>query len=106
MRPLDFQAWEAIRIVGEAATRSKSGDPRTIADYAMRPDFEIAAFKGVPVSFRTWDRQLSQPILLVQPKMLVSVAPEPGFLNPVSPLNTLGFDKSETSCKIPSGEKS
>ena len=106
MRPLDFQAWEAIRIVGEAATRSRSGDPKTIADYAMRPDFEIAAFKGVPVSFRPWDRQLSQPILLVQPKMLVSVAPEPGFLNPVSPLNTLGFDKSETSCKIPSGEKS
>ena len=106
MRPLDFQAWEAIRIVGEAATRAKSGDPKTVAEYAMRPDFEIAAFKGVPVRFRPWDRQLSQPILLVQPKMLVSVAPEPGFLNPVSPLNTLGFDKSETSCKFPSGEKS
>ena len=106
MRPLDYQAWEAIRIIGEAATRSESGDPRTIADYAMRPDFEIAAFKGVPVRFRPWDRQLSQPILLVQPKMLVSVAPEPGFLHPVSQLETLGFDKPETGCKIPSGGKS
>ena len=106
MRPLDYQAWEAVRIVGEAATRSKSGDPKTVADYAMRPDFEIAAFKGVPVRFRPWDRQLSQPILLVQPRMLVSVAPEPGFLHPVSPLETLGFDKNETACKIPSGEKS
>jgi len=106
MRPLDYQAWEAIRIIGEAATRSNSSDPKTVADYAMRPDFGIAAFKGVPVRFRPWDRQLSQPILLVQPKMLVSVAPEPGFLHPVSPLETLGFDKSETSCKIPSGDKS
>ena len=106
MRPLDYQAWEAVRIIGEAATRSKSGDPKTVADYAMRPDFDIAAFKGVPVRFRPWDRQLSQPILLVQPRMLVSVAPEPGFLHPTSPLDTLGFDKNETACKIPSGEKS
>jgi ABC transporter substrate binding protein (PQQ-dependent alcohol dehydrogenase system) len=106
MRPLDYQAWEAIRIIGEAATRSKSGDPKTVADYAVRPDFQIAAFKGVPVRFRSWDRQLSQPVLLVQPKMLVSVAPEPGFLHPVSPLDTLGFDKPETGCKIPTGAKS
>ncbi len=106
MRSIDYQAWEAVRIIGEAATRAKSGDPKTVADYIVRPDFQIAAFKGVPVSFRPWDRQLSQPILLVQPKMLVSVAPEPGFLHPVSPLDTLGFDKPETGCKIPSGAKS
>ena len=106
MRPLDYQAWEAIRIIGEAATRAKSADAKVIGAYILHPDFQIAAFKGVPVSFRAWDRQLSQPILLVQPKMLVSVAPEPGFLHPVSPLDTLGFDKPETGCKIPSGEKS
>ena len=106
MRSIDYQAWEAIRIIGEAATRSKSGDPKVVADTIVRPEFQIAAFKGVPVSFRPWDRQLSQPILLVQPKMLVSVAPEPGFLHPVSPLDTLGFDKPETGCKIPSGAKS
>ena len=106
MRPLDYQAWTAIRAIGEAATRAKSGDPATISDYMLRPDFEIAAFKGVPVSVRPWDRQLRQPILLVQPKMLVSVAPEPGFIHPVSPLDTLGFDKPETGCKLPSGGKS
>ena len=106
MRPLDYQAWTAVRALGEAATRSKSGDPKIVADYVLRPDFEIAAFKGVPVSIRPWDRQMRQPILLVQPKMLVSVAPEPGFLHPVSPLDTLGFDKPETGCKIPSGGKS
>ena len=106
MRPLDYQAWTAIRAIGEAATRAKSGDPATVSDYMLRPDFEIAAFKGVPVSMRPWDRQLRQPILLVQPKMLVSVAPEPGFIHPVSPLDTLGFDKPESGCKLPSGGKS
>jgi ABC transporter substrate binding protein (PQQ-dependent alcohol dehydrogenase system) len=106
MRPLDYQAWTAIRAIGEAATRAKSGDPKTVADYILHPDFDIAAFKGVPVSVRDWDRQLRQPILIVQPRMLVSVAPEPGFLHPVTPLDSLGFDKPETGCKIPSGGKS
>ena len=106
MRPLDYQAWVAIRAIGEAATRTKSGDAKVVADYILRPDFEIAAFKGVPVSIRPWDRQLRQPILLVQPRMLVSVAPMAGFLHPVSNLDTLGFDKPETGCKAPSGERS
>jgi ABC transporter substrate binding protein (PQQ-dependent alcohol dehydrogenase system) len=106
MRALDYQAWTAIRAVGEAATRAKSGDPKAVTAYMARSDFEIAAFKGVPVSLRDWDRQLRQPILLVQPKMLVSVAPEPGFLHPVSALDTLGFDKPETGCKFPIGGKS
>lgn len=106
MRPLDYQAWVAVRAIGEAATRAKSGDAKTVVDYMLRPDFEIAAFKGVPVTVRPWDHQIRQPVLLVQPKMLVSVAPEPGFLNPVSPLDTLGFDKPETACHFASGGKS
>lgn len=106
MRPLDYQAWVAVRAIGEAATRAKSGDPRTVFDFMLRPDFEIAAFKGVPVTVRPWDHQLRQPVLIVQPKMLVSVAPEPGFLNPVSPLDTLGFDKPESACHFAAGGKS
>ena len=106
MRPLDYQAWVAVRAIGEAATRARSGDPKTVAAYMLRPDFEIAAFKGVPVTVRPWDHQLRQPILIVQPRMLVSVAPEPGFLNPVSPLDTLGFDKPETACHFAAGGKS
>ncbi len=106
MRPLDYQAWEAVRVIGEAATRAKSGDPKVIAATIADPGFAIAAFKGVPVSIRSWDRQLRQPILLVQPKMLVSLAPEPGFLHPDTPLDSLGFDQGDTTCKLPTGGKS
>lgn len=105
MRPLDYQAWTAIRAIGEAAIRAQSSSPRVIGAYMERPDFEIAAFKGVPVSLRAWDRQLRQPILLVQPKMLVSLSPQPGFLHPVTPLDSLGFDEPESGCKIRSGGK-
>jgi ABC transporter substrate binding protein (PQQ-dependent alcohol dehydrogenase system) len=106
MRPLDYQAWTAIRAIGEAATRTGSGDPKVIGAYMLRPDFEIAAFKGVPVSLRPWDHQLRQPILLTQPRMLVSLAPEPGFLHPVTALDSLGFDAPESGCKLRSGDKS
>ena len=105
MRPLDYQAWTAIRALGEAATRAHSASAKVIGDFMLRPDFEIAAFKGVPLSLRSWDRQLRQPILLVQPKMLVSVSPQPGFLHPVTALDSLGTDEPESGCKIRSGGK-
>ena len=100
MRPLDYQAWTAIRAIGEAATRSHSGDPKVIGDFMLNADFEIAAFKGVPVSLRAWDHQLRQPILLVQPHMLVSISPQQGFLHPASPLDSLGMDQPESGCKF------
>jgi ABC transporter substrate binding protein (PQQ-dependent alcohol dehydrogenase system) len=105
MRPLDYQAWTAIRAIGEAATRTQSGSAKVIGDYMLRPDFDIAAFKGVPVSLRNWDHQLRQPILLIQPRMLVSLSPQPGFLHPVTALDSLGTDEPESTCKIRSGDK-
>ena len=62
--------------------------------------FDLAAFKGVPLSFRIWDHQLRQPILIAQPAAMVSVAPEPGFLHERTPLDTLGTDQSESACRF------
>lgn len=101
MRPLDYQVWTAVRAIGEAATRARSSDPAELARTILAPDFQLAAFKGVPMTFRPWDRQLRQPILLVQPAALVSVSPQPGFLHQRTPLDTLGADQPESACRIP-----
>jgi ABC transporter substrate binding protein (PQQ-dependent alcohol dehydrogenase system) len=53
----------------------------------------------MPLSFRAWDGQLRQPVLLAAPRSLVAVAPIEGFLHPKSELDTLGYDQPETSCK-------
>ncbi len=90
MRPIDYQAWTAVRAVGEAVVHENSADPRKLSAYMLGPDFSVAAFKGVAVSFRPWDRQLRQPLLLAQPAFLVAVAPQPGFLHQRTPLDTLG----------------
>ncbi|MFG1433272.1 ABC transporter substrate-binding protein [Xanthobacter sp. V2C-8] len=100
MRPADYQAWLAVRMVGEAATRTKSADSAAVADYLRGPGFSIAAFKGVPLSVRPWDQQVRQPLLLAQPFGIVSVAPEEGFLHQFTPLDTLGFDAPESKCRL------
>lgn len=98
MTPLDYAAWLAVRSIGEAATRTRSADAQVLRDYIRGLDFNLAAFKGVPVSFRDWNGQLREPILLTSPRLLVSVSPQEGFLHPFSTLDTLGYDRSETAC--------
>jgi ABC transporter substrate binding protein (PQQ-dependent alcohol dehydrogenase system) len=100
MRPLDYQAWMAVRTVGEAATRTKSAEFAPIRDYVKGPDFTLAAFKGQALTFRTWDGQLRQPIILGTPKLPVTVSPQEGYLHKVNELDTLGFDQPESACKL------
>jgi ABC transporter substrate binding protein (PQQ-dependent alcohol dehydrogenase system) len=99
MRPADYNAWMAARMVGEAASRARSGSYKDLVAYMKSPTFELAAFKGVALSLRDWNGQLRQPVLVTSPKLLVSVSPQQGFLHQFSELDTLGFDKPETKCK-------
>jgi ABC transporter substrate binding protein (PQQ-dependent alcohol dehydrogenase system) len=100
MTALDMQAWTAARMVGEATTRTNSGDAKTVFDFIKGKDFSIAAFKGQRLTLRDWNLQLRQPILLADGRMVVSVSPQEGFLHQVSELDTLGVDRPETKCKL------
>ncbi|MCP5081302.1 MAG: ABC transporter substrate-binding protein [Alphaproteobacteria bacterium] len=100
MRAKDYQVWAPVRSIGEAAARTNSGDFGKMTAYLKGDDFELAGFKGLPLTFRNWNWQLRQPILLIQPQALVSVSPQEGFLHEVSVLDTLGEDRRETGCKL------
>ncbi len=97
MTPRDYGAWMAVRAVGEAATRG-GPDPATLIAFMLGPKFELAAFKGARLSFRPWDGQLRQPVLLADARSLISVSPQPGYLHQVTELDTLGIDQPETAC--------
>jgi ABC transporter substrate binding protein (PQQ-dependent alcohol dehydrogenase system) len=99
MTAVDYAAWAAVRSVGEAATRTRSADAAAISAYLRGPDFLLAGFKGQALSFRPWDGQMRQPILIAGPRLLVSVAPEPGFLHQRNELDTLGTDLEESGCR-------
>ena len=94
----DYNVWLALRVVGEAVTRTGSADPQVLRDYALSDAFELAAFKGQKVTFRNWNGQLRQPILLYDGTITVSVSPQEGFLHQTSPLDTMGLDRPETAC--------
>ncbi len=98
-RDEDYQAWMAMRVLGEAATRTNGGGFATIRDFVLSDKFDLAAFKGQKLSFRDWDGQLRQPILLTTDKVVVSVSPQAAFLHQVSQLDTLGIDRPETACR-------
>jgi ABC transporter substrate binding protein (PQQ-dependent alcohol dehydrogenase system) len=100
MTPRDFAAWVAVRAIGEGATRSQSVERDDITDYLLSDRFELGAYLGLPVTFRSWDRQLRQPVLVTGARMVVSVSPQEGFLHPRTPLDSLGDDEPESGCQL------
>ena len=99
MNRLDYTVWAAVRAVGEGATRAASTEFQDIADYILGAKFGLAGFKGQRLTFRRWNGQLRQPILLATPKAMVSVSPQKGYLHPRSYLDTLGYDEPESKCR-------
>ena len=100
MSSLDFSAWVAVRAVGEAATRANTTEPDAIVGFMRSDKFELAVYKGAKASFRPWDGQLRQPVLLADDRQLISVSPQPGFLHQFNELDTLGIDQPETKCQL------
>lgn len=99
MTPRDQASWLAMRALGEAVTQTGSVDVAELREFLLSDKLTLAGFKGVPLSFRPWNGQLRQPVLLVAPRMLVSVSPQDGYLHETTELDTLGFDRPESGCE-------
>lgn len=102
MTARDYANWLAVRAFGEAVTRTDSAAPRRLEAYIRSADFRLQGFKGLALTFRSWNGQLRQPILLAGPRMLVSVSPQPGFLHERTELDTLGYDRGDSACDLDS----
>jgi len=50
-----MQAWTALRMIGESASRTRSTDPKAMLDFLKGPDFALAAFKGQRLTLRDWN---------------------------------------------------
>ena len=100
MTERDYSAWIAVRAIGEAVTRSGKTAVPDIRAYLLSDEFAVAAFKGEGLSFRRWDHQLRQPLLIAGARSLVSMSPQEGFLHEKDVMDTLGYDEPETKCKF------
>ncbi|QXX75948.1 ABC transporter substrate-binding protein [Methylovirgula sp. HY1] len=100
MNKRDYNAWVAMRMIGDVVSHTNSNDPKAVHDYILSPKLRLGAFKGVGLTVRPWDQQLRQPILLSDGRTIVSASPQPGFLHQTDVLDTLGFDRPETKCTL------
>ena len=99
MNETDFSAYLAVRSIAQSVHKLHSKGSEKLKEYISSDKFELAAYKGRKLSFRSWNRQLRMPLELVHPHALVSQSPQPGMLHPVTELDTLGFDDQESHCK-------
>jgi ABC transporter substrate binding protein (PQQ-dependent alcohol dehydrogenase system) len=100
MTERDYGGWLAVNTIGNAVMRGGQTSPAGMRAYLRSSAFLVAGFKGQGLTFRSWDQQLRQPVLLAQPLMVVSMSPQRGFLHPGDTTDTLGFDQPETRCRL------
>lgn len=98
MTALDWSAWVAMRAVGEAVARTPARSPAEILRTLRDGRIAIELSKGVSGSFRPWDGQLRQPIMLHTQNAVVDFAPLDGFLHEHSTLDTLGLGPRDVPC--------
>lgn len=96
----DFAAWIATKAVLQAAMETPgAATAATVGRALARDGFVLDAFKGARASFRPWDGQLRQPLLLTDGVGVIGIAPADGMLHPKNALDTLGADEPEKLCK-------
>lgn len=97
MTASDWSAWMAGKALIAAATAAPKGPAANWAKaLAATP---LDGSKGGSLSFRAWDGQLRQTLLLTDGQGVISQAPVEGLLHPSNVLDTLGADAPEKKCK-------
>ena len=100
MSNFDWAAWAAVNTIFKSSMKSKSVDSKKIIDFFKSDKFGLDGFKGPRLSFRLWDNQMRQPILLSTHNALIYKTPIEGFLHEKNDLDTLGSDELETRCSF------
>ena len=100
MRSEDWAAWIGIKSVISAIRKTLSQDINVIRQFLIDDGTTIDTYKGNPSSYRAWNNQLRQPILLHTHNAVIARAPIDGFLHQINNLDTMGYDHGEAKCQI------
>jgi ABC transporter substrate binding protein (PQQ-dependent alcohol dehydrogenase system) len=93
----DWVAWMAGKALAAAAVAAPKGPAAAFAKALAEQ--ELDGSKGVAMSFRPWDGQLRQTMLLTDGTGVIGTAPIEGLLHPKNVLDTVGADAGEKLCK-------
>ena len=96
MTALDWAAWMGGKTLTAAAIAAPKGPAAAWAQAVAKSALDGS--KGTGLSFRAWDGQLRQPMLLSDGQGVIAQAPAEGVLHPRDVLDTLGADAPEKLC--------
>ncbi|WP_239142567.1 branched-chain amino acid ABC transporter substrate-binding protein [Variovorax sp. WS11] len=96
MTALDWAAWMGGKTLTAAAIAAPKGPAAAWAQAVAKTALDGS--KGTGLSFRAWDGQLRQPMLLSDGQGVIAQAPAEGVLHPRDVLDTLGADAPEKLC--------
>jgi ABC transporter substrate binding protein (PQQ-dependent alcohol dehydrogenase system) len=95
----DWATWIAARAAAEVVGAYNRSTIAQQLQALRQGAIAVDGYKGQRLTFRGWDGQLRQPLLLAHGNGVAEIAPLEGFLHPRSALDTLGYDAAESGCK-------
>ena len=99
MGSYDWATWMAARAAAEVASTFPRARTAEQLQALRQGALTVDGYKGQVLSFRGWDGQLRQPLLLAHGNGVAEWAPLEGFLHQRSVLDTLGYDEPESACR-------
>ncbi|WP_405548248.1 type 1 periplasmic-binding domain-containing protein [Variovorax paradoxus] len=96
MTAQDWAAWMAGKTLAAVAIAAPKGPNAAWAQAIGKSTLDGS--KGTNLSFRAWDGQLRQPMLLTDGQGVIAQAPAEGVLHARNVLDTLGADAPEKLC--------
>lgn len=97
--------WLAVKVLWESTLRARTAEASALVSYLERPSTQFDGHKGRPLSFRSWDHQLRQPLYVAAPSGDVVEVPKaaPGSEESSRELlDRLGTTEAETRCRFAS----
>lgn len=99
-----WAAWFAVKVAAETALRARTTSPAELIAALVRPTARFDGHKGHPLTFRSWDHQLRQPLYLVgrgaDPSHLIEVPGRAGEgVTVAEQLDQLGMSASDSACR-------
>jgi len=106
MTELAWNAWTALKLIGEAVVRVNARDAAGVLAFAeSAPPFD--GHKGFPLTFRRWDQQLRQPLYVMGRGAAPGGTDVRGSRSllgsvPVRDLDSIGTPAKDSRCRITS----
>ncbi len=99
MNSRDWAAWIAFKSIAEAKVKIGKKENFNFLNSFLDPEFILDGYKGPATSFRPWNRQLRQSIMLSTENWVTKLAPIDSFVHSNNNLDTIGIDEKNVSCK-------